>query len=347
MDFQDFITSENDGGRRVDKIVRKLLPQHSLGMIYKYFRKGLVRKNKSKTSPDSKVIPGDSINIASFLLQKGPGVEQEEKSDSIGKKSQGFPINSTTPNSLHTSKEIHLEPDLFINQHLRIINKPYDIPVQGGKKISLSLDKVIVQDYLNHQNEQGLLPSLSFRPGPLHRLDRKTTGVLVFSQSLLGAQWFSQGIKEHLIDKEYLALVEGKITENQHWQEKIIRSPKANIKGFLHSEISQEGKESDTRAIPLAWGKYEGKNITLLHLKITTGRTHQIRLHCSHHGYPLLGDRAYGGSPIKKTQQDFFLHAWKIIIPENNPLGLPPIIEAPLPKNFQNMLISHLPGMEL
>ena len=68
MDFLDFTADENDAGRRIDKIVRRLMPDHSLGMIYKYFRKGLVRKNKGKTSPESKIVAGDIINIAEFLL---------------------------------------------------------------------------------------------------------------------------------------------------------------------------------------------------------------------------------------------------------------------------------------
>lgn len=346
MDFQDFIADENDGGRRVDKIVRKLLPHHSLGMIYKYFRKGLIRKNKGKTSPDTRVNPGDIINIAAFLLKNDFSASQQDV-DSLPSKSPKVNVSFRKSQESRNGSNFQLEPDLFVNQHIRIINKPYDIPVQGGKKISVSLDKIVAQEYLQQQQEQGLSPSLSFQPGPLHRLDRKTTGVLVFSQSLLGAQWFSRAIQEHIIGKEYLALVEGKLTVPQHWQEEISRSSMPPIKGFIQSEISAKGKKADTRAIPLAWGKYQGKNITLLHLKIITGRTHQIRLHCSYHGHPLLGDTAYGGTHINKGQQDFFLHAWKITIPEDNLLSLPTSIEAPLPINFQNMIHVYLPETEL
>lgn len=346
MDFQDFIADENDGGRRIDKIVRKLLPHHSLGMIYKYFRKGLVRKNLSKTSPDARVNPGDSINIAAFLLQNDFSAGQQGVT-SPPSKNPRVNITSRQLREPLNNGNFQLEPDLFINQHIRIINKPYDIPVQGGKNISVSLDKIVAREYLLQQQKRGLSPSLSFQPGPLHRLDRKTTGILVFSQSLLGARWFSQAIKEHAIGKEYLALVEGKLTEQQHWQEEIARSSMPPTKGFPQSEISAKGKKADTRAIPLTWGKYQGKNITLLHLKITTGRTHQIRLHCSCHGHPLLGDTAYGGTHINKSQQDFFLHAWKITIPENNLLSLPMSIEAPLPINFRNMIHVYLPEMEL
>jgi 23S rRNA pseudouridine955/2504/2580 synthase len=63
--------------------------------------------------------------------------------------------------------------------------------------------------------------SLSFKTGPLHRLDRKTTGLLAFSQNLQGAQWFSQKIKSHEIQKVYLALLEGNLCQNQIWEENI------------------------------------------------------------------------------------------------------------------------------
>ena len=139
MDFIDFTADENDAGRRIDKIVRRLMPDHSLGMIYKYFRKGLVRKNKGKTKPEEKINIGDNINIAAFLLNSGS--------------------HSQPPKNLskQTDSHISLGSDVFLNQHIRIINKPYDIPVQGGKNISLSLDTIISQEYLQMQQENSLL----------------------------------------------------------------------------------------------------------------------------------------------------------------------------------------------
>lgn len=335
------------------------MPDHSLGMIYKYLRKGLIRQNGSRTKPDSRIESGDTISIAAFLLQDspasdGPGGERRERQAPEQRPRKQGDGQQAPP-------QLDLGTDLFLNSHIRIINKPYDIPVQGGGGSSISLDKLILRDYLLRQQESGLPPSLSFRPGPLHRLDRKTTGVLAFSQSLLGAQWFSQALKDHLMGKEYLAIVEGKLAKGQHWQEDIIRSPQKGGNSFRQSMVSQEGKAADTVALPLGWGKFRGKDITLLHIVITTGRTHQIRLHCSHHGFPLLGDTAYGGSPLhgkpgsphKKTtgtvphQQELFLHAWKLSVPRDNPLSLPPEITAPIPEFFRNMLATHLPETDL
>ena len=152
MDFLDFTADENDAGRRIDKIVRRLMPDHSLGMIYKYFRKGLVRKNKGKTSPESKIVAGDIINIAEFLLNS-----DSNSSSAQPQQPQQQPALQQRPS---------LGPDLFLNQHVRIINKPYDLPVQGGKNISLSLDKIICQEYLQMQQEKESPPPFPFAQVP-------------------------------------------------------------------------------------------------------------------------------------------------------------------------------------
>ena len=339
MDFLDFTAGEDDAGRRIDRIARRLMPGRSLGMIYKCLRKGLVRKNGFRAGPETRVEAGDVVSVASFLLACGePSPSRQDPpgpGDCLGQ-------------------------DLFANRHIRIVNKPYGIPVQGGRDIPLSLDRIVAREYLQAQRRKGTQPSLSFRPGPLHRLDRKTTGALAFSQSLLGAQWFSQALKDHSIGKEYLALVEGRLARRQRWQEAIARTARAGAGGFVRSEISGGGQGAATTARPLAWGSFGGRPVTLLHLEISTGRTHQIRLHCSHHGFPLLGDTAYGGRPIAQTGagprmpkgqdgggQDLFLHAWRLTVPACNPLDLPPLVEAPLPENFRDMLLAHLPETEL
>ena len=195
------------------------------------------------------------------------------------------------------------------------------------------------------------MASLSFKTGPLHRLDRKTTGLLAFSQNLQGAQCFSEKIKSHEIQKVYLALLEGNLTENQIWEEKIDKSEISNEKGTRRKDSgrfhtvsvnSDEGKMAHTEVTPLSHGLFWGKDVTLARVLIKTGRTHQIRAQAGFHGFPLLGDTAYGSGKIdsKKWGQDFFLHASELHFPPDNPLNLPEKISAPLPKAFENILNS-------
>ena len=96
------------------------------------------------------------------------------------------------------------------------------------------------------------------------------------------------------------------------------------------------GKEAVTRVIPLGYGKHNKTDYTLAKFCIETGRTHQIRSQSALHGYPLLGDTAYGGTKIELIE--YFLHAYELYFPKNNPLALPEKIKAEVPKVFANFL---------
>lgn len=312
MDFICFTACKNDGNRRFDRVVRRIIEKESLSLIYKNIRKGLILLNGKKASPKKFVSEGDSITIASFLLEGKTDVQKPETVADIN-----FP------------KQI-----LFRNEHLLIINKPYDISVQGNKSIASEL----VLWYQNPLNNNA--PSLSFRPGPLHRLDRRTTGLLTCSLSLTGAQWFSENIAAHTIKKTYIAIVQGHLAHEELWDDSIERKDSSavfstvtvHISGYTHGQT----KEALTKAIPLAYGLYKNAPVTLVKFKITTGRKHQIRAQSAAHLYPLLGDTAYGGYFIDESQQ-LYLHAYLIDIPENK-IGLPLTVIAPIPTNFKKML---------
>ncbi len=362
MEFTEFIVRENDNNRRIDKILRRILPNSSLAALYKALRKGIIKVNQKKVSQDYLVTTGDSISVARFLTEQNTNSEKNSPEHC-----PLIPVKPVTNRHSYTQEwtqaDTPLLPieDLFKNLHVRIINKPYNIAVQGGNGRETSLDSIITQDYFREYGKQ----SLSFRPGPLHRLDKKTTGVLVFSQSLEGARWFSQAVQQHILKKEYVALVEGLIKETL-WEESISRdnSEQRGIKrqkSYKTSTIDIQGKKARTYVKPLAYGHVGKKNVTLAHFVIETGRTHQIRLHSSYHGHPLLGDTAYGGTSLKSVAdadgglshkqllftQDFYLHAWKLSFPTPNPIDIPTTIEAPLPENFQDILKIYLPDFSL
>jgi len=156
-----------------------------------------------------------------------------------------------------------------------------------------------------------LPPSLSFKPGPLHRLDKPSSGIVVFSTSIEGARLFTSLMKEHKVHKTYLAIVEGELRGEEIWHDKLFRD-KEKKKTFVlqpnaGSGKNVGGKNAETKVTPLAAdGKY-----TLIKAEIATGRTHQIRTQAAFHGYPLAGDKKYGGKNAGKDS-GFFLHAWKL-----------------------------------
>ncbi|MDR0315391.1 MAG: RluA family pseudouridine synthase [Treponema sp.] len=309
MDLQ---TGGDDAGRRLDRILRKALPEHSLSLIHRLLRQGLVLVNGRAAKPDDRVeagalitIPLDDINLMRKIHNR----------------------RSPLP-----SLEI-----IWQGSGLLILNKPAGLAVHGPD----SLD-TLVQAHLAGT----LAPSLSFRPGPLHRLDKPTSGLIAFSATLAGARFFSAMIRERNITKTYLALLEGRIETNEVWQDDLVRDTDAK-KTFIAGPDAGAaiGKAALTRIQPLA----SSSGYTLISAEIDTGRTHQIRAQAAAHGHPLAGDVKYGGHSLisgqdkgKRRGGDFMLHAWKLEtsakITGFGTSELPPLLCAPIPEVFQNRI---------
>ncbi|WP_407428172.1 pseudouridine synthase [Treponema sp.] len=321
MNFINFTAGNDDEGRRLDRVIRKFISEESLSLLYKSLRKGFIKIDGKKCTGNYRITSGNNIQIADFLLT-GKNTELSETE-----------INAVSKKLISDLKKI----TVLKTNELLFINKPYDYtvqPVNTNDERSLSI--LVQREYeLTHSNN-----SLSFKTGPLHRLDRKTTGILTFSQNLEGAKYFSQAIKLHKIQKYYIAILQGKLEEKQIWQDIITKNENQSSNFHTVSVNQEDGKESYTEVTPVSHGLYKGTEVTLAIFFIKTGRTHQIRSQSSFHGFPLLGDTAYNGRKINslETGRDFFLHAYKLKFPENNPFNLPEEISSPLDKDFLKMI---------
>lgn len=307
MDFKDFTAGRDDDSRRLDRIVKRILEKSPEINCHEIIRKKLVRLNQKKASSDSKVHEGDVISVAAFLLEKN-------SVESAGRKK-----------NLARLPEIRT---VFENEHVLVVYKPRGISVQPSSSGETSLCEII------SGKNSGAEDSISFRSGPLHRIDRNTSGMVAFSRSLTGAKWFSEALQDKLIKKTYLGISEGKLEKSVSWEDFI--SDGESISGFYRVKVVQDGdsgKKAVTHARPVAYGKKDGLDITLIEYRIDTGRKHQIRCQSAFHGHPLLGDNAYGGHG-----STFYLHAAKLEFPEKNPLGLPPILECPIPDDFKKII---------
>lgn len=307
MNFSDFYAGNDDQDRRLDKIIRKMIPENNISSLYSAIRKGLIKVNDKKQDINYKIKAGDKVSIASFLIS-------EQKNQT----------SSEPANSIH--KEIET---IFSNDYIRIINKPYDISVHGDNGLS----EIIESMYKNEKHED----SLAFKTGPLHRLDRKTTGLLAFSNNQEGAKWFTKAISDKTIKKYYIGIVQGKIINCQEWTDNLIASDSND--SFYTMKVSTANSENRaiTICIPLAYGNFQKNDVTLCQFQILTGKKHQIRCQSSFHGYPLLGDTAYGGIKLHE-KQDMYLHAYRLMIPHDNPIGLPSELTAPVSHNFNKFL---------
>lgn len=271
--YKHFEISENDNNKRIDGVIRKFLPNLPLKAIFKAIRSGDIRVNNKKVKQNYRLTILDTLYIYKPLL-------------------------SHTKNEITKTSKLESKRVIFENDNLLIYNKERGELVHGKKD---SLDKK-VKYYLKDKVKE----SLSFSPGPLHRLDRNTQGLITFSVSLKGAREFTNFLQNSEIKKIYLTLVEGAHTNREVWEDKISRDEE-NKKSFKDSS----GELAVTTFIPLLTKK--GKTLALMDIK--SGRTHQIRVQASIHNRPLVGDNKYNSI---KSSDPYFLSAISLTFPKKN-----------------------------
>ncbi len=326
MEFKNFTAGADDEGRRLDRVASRIMESSGLRKsLFAEIRKGLVRVNEKKAKPDQHITLGDKISIAAFLFSAPP----EEPAPQAEK------LHRTISNE--DLKYIE-ENILFKNRHLLILNKKAGINVQPSKNSGKSLSQMV--EFLWQQDLHQ--KSLSFRPGPLHRIDRWTSGAIAFSQSLEGAKWFTGAMAEHRIRKTYIAITEGAYDNTTEDYEDFILSEEGKLSdgGFSTVElyppsspsIPREARKAVTHAKVLEQSTIDGKKLALVEFNIETGRKHQIRAQSAFHGHPLHGDTAYGGR--KNRDEMFYLHAYRLEFPGDNLLELPEELTAPVSGNF-------------
>ncbi len=316
MNFREFPIGTDDIDRRIDRIVRKFLKETPLTVIYKNIRSGFIRVNNKKVKNDYKMLENDVLFIESNFFNANKQSVHEFSNTSI------------------------IFETIFKNNDILIINKPVGINVQASTMSDVSLDKVIKDDFIRSKKAQN---SLSFLPGPLHRLDKNTSGLLVFSQSLVGARIFSDAFVNHSIVKTYICVLHGKLTKELVLENKIEKNENTN--GFSTVKVSNtNGKIAKSTVFPLKNGTFNNEDITLVKVIIETGRTHQIRSQCAFAGFPLLGDSAYGYTGSAK---EFYLHAYKLDVHIAQFQDIPNQFVAKIPKSFSNFLKNYLPNLDL
>ncbi len=251
---------------RLDQFVSSEVKEITRSKAKKLIKDGFIRVNNSQTEPSYKISKGDSVQIE-------------------------VPVNP----------EVSLLPEKI---PLKIIFEDMDVIVvdkQPGLIVHPTLDHprgTLVNALLSHLGD--VTQEVGLRPGVVHRLDKDTSGLIVVAKNKISLENLKNQFKNREVHKKYLALVQGKVKkETGEVNGSIIRHPKFKSK-FI---VSAEGKDAITKYRVV---ERFGDNLTLLELEPLTGRTHQLRVHLSHIGHPIVGDKLYGGRMLLNRQ---FLHA--------------------------------------
>ena len=184
---------------------------------------------------------------------------------------------------------------IYEDNHLLVVEKPINMPVQADDSHDLDLLTLLKADLKKRYHKPG-----NVYLGLVHRLDRPVGGIMVFAKTSKAASRLSEQVRTHQLKKEYYAIVLGKIEEKGHLEDYLLKNEKKNI-----VTVHPQGKHAILDFTRLQYTK----DMSLVKIQLKTGRSHQIRVQFSHHGYPLFGDQKYSQKAKPGQQIALFSHA--------------------------------------
>jgi len=299
------VLTAEDEGVRLDQAIARHAPELSRSQIQKLIKDGRVRLSKGRAKPALAVWNGLEIDL--------------ELPAPVGSRAaaEALPLSV-----------------LYSDDELSVIDKPSGMvvhPAAGHAKGTL------VNALLHHV---GALSGVggADRPGIVHRLDRGTSGVMVVARTDRAHRAIAQQFHDREVGKIYLALVWGTMKAGVTMSKPIGRDPRQRQKMSSRARRSRPAITRIERVESLG-------GVSLVHVKIGTGRTHQIRVHLSEAGHPVVGDALYGGkrksvpprlAALKGLDRPF-LHAFQLTI-THPASGKEMLFEAPLPEDLQTVL---------
>ena len=281
--MQEVKIGKNEAGQRLDKFLFKFFKEAGSGFIFKQLRKKNIVLNDKKATGKEMLELDDSVKI----YMKDETIEKF-KGDSSFKK---------------TSSNIDI---VYEDENVIIVNKPAGILSQKADDNDISINEMIIS-YLLEKGSLTKEDLQTFKPSICNRLDRNTSGLVVAGKTLKGLQVMSEVIKERNVDKYYLTVVDGILDEGMELNGYLLKDEKTNKVSI--SETDNGGDRIETSFEPIDFGE----GVTILEVKLITGKTHQIRAHLASIGHPIIGDRKYGNEKTNKKYpkiKNQLLHAW-------------------------------------
>ena len=296
--MEKYIVEKENINKRIDAFLANKNPEQSRVAIQRLIENEKVLVNGKKIKPSYKIQENDEIAM------------EEIEPVEIALKAQEIPLDI-----------------IYEDKDIIVVNKPKGMVVHPGNG---NPDGTLVNAIMAICKDSLSGIGGEIRPGIVHRLDKDTSGIIIVAKNDKAHINLSEQIKDHKVKKTYIALVKGIVKENTATINMPIgRSEKDRIK----MAVTKKGKEAITHFKVLKrYDKY-----TLLQVNIETGRTHQIRVHLSQIGYPIVGDEVYSKGKNEWNIKGQCLHA-KSLEFVHPTTGEKMYLEAPLPEYFEKIL---------
>lgn len=296
--MEELVVKDNEQNKRLDMYIAKEKKELSRTTIKRLLEDGDILVNGRMQKASYKPEAGDKIQINMPEVVETKLVAQD------------IPV-----------------PVIYEDKDIIVVNKPKGMVVHPANG---NPDGTLVNAILAMCKDSLSGIGGEIRPGIVHRLDKDTSGLLIIAKNDLAHMNMSKQIQDRKVIKKYIALVRGTVPENEATIDMpIARSQKDRKK----MAVDKNGKEAVTHLKVLArYDKY-----TLLEIKIDTGRTHQIRVHMSYIGHPVIGDEVYSNGKNEFGVKGQMLHA-KYLEFTHPITGKDIKLEAPLPEYFEEVL---------
>ncbi|MDR1067964.1 MAG: RluA family pseudouridine synthase [Clostridiales Family XIII bacterium] len=308
--------SETDEGQRLDRYLKKFLSSAPLSLIYKICRKD-AKVNGQRRQVDYMMQAGDELTL--YLTDDRIGELSRRKKRARSKRQFGI---------------------IYEDDRILVVSKPFGLLTHGD---SVEKKDTLVNQVSGYLLDKGF-SARTFTPSPVNRLDRNTTGIVVFGKDPKAIRDFSAMIRHGGdVDKYYLTLAAGEITETLDLRGRMVKDEATNTVRVL-PEDSDEGRFTHTVARPVkVFTLRAGEAFTLTEVLLVTGRPHQIRADLAAAGHPVIGDRKYGDAAANRyAERKFslpaqFLHASRLHVNKGHEsldylAGMD--FESPLPENL-------------
>ncbi|NTW26858.1 MAG: RluA family pseudouridine synthase [Candidatus Moranbacteria bacterium] len=309
--MEKIIIEQKDAGLRIDRFLAKEFFLYSRANIIKRIKNGEVLVNNKPIKPSYILEENNAVMLKNFSR------EAEDQ-------------------SLAGNTDIVLNV-IFENEDMLVIDKQAGLQVHPSfNEKKNTLVNALISRYPEILNVHDGSVGAELRPGIVHRLDRDTSGLLVIARNMEAFNALKENFKNRHVEKEYLAIAEGKFKEKEGVIEKAIAKSATHRKQIIarhNTKTVIRTAETNFKVLE------EFENYSLVELKPKTGRTHQLRIHLSSIGHPIVGDGVYGDDKkvemAENLPQRQLLHARKLRF---ELFGRQYDFAAPLPLDFEQFL---------